>query len=131
MNTITTIGLDIAKNSFTVHAEDAEGCVVVKKDLKRKDVTSFFAKLSSTRCLVGIEACGSAHHWAREITKLGHDARLIPAQRVKAFLPRQKNDAADAKAICAAVRRPDMRFVPVKSVEDQSSLMMHQVRELG
>ena len=103
----------------------------MKKDLKRKDVTSFFAKLSPARCLVGIEACGSAHHWARELRQLGHDVRLIPAQRVKAFLPRQKNDAADAKAICAAVRRPDMRFVPVKSVEDQSSLMMHQVRELG
>ena len=127
--TIATIGLDIAKNSFSVHGFDAGGNTALIKDLKRGQVMAFFSKLAP--CRVGLEACASAHYWAREIAGIGHDVRLIPAQRVKAFLPRQKNDAADAKAICAAVRRPDMRFVPVKSVEDQSSLMLHQVRELG
>ena len=129
MQTITTIGLDIAKQSFFVHCEDALGQAVVKKALKREEVLAFFAKLPS-RCLVGLEACAAAHYWAREIGKLGHDVRLIPPARVKAFVPRQKNDAADAQGICAAVRQPGMRFVPVKSVEQQSLLMLHAVRDV-
>jgi transposase len=96
MTQITTIGLDIAKNSFAIHGFDAEGKTVLKKELRRAQVLPFFARLEA--CRAGLEACASAHHWARELKGLGHDARLIPAQRVKAFLPRQKNDAADAQA---------------------------------
>jgi transposase len=128
MTQISTIGLDIAKNSFAVHGFDAEGKTVLKKELKRAQVLPFVAKLEP--CRVGLEACASAHHWAREITKLGHDARLIPAQRVKAFLPRQKNDAADAQAIARAVREPEMRFVAVKTLEQQSVLMLFKSRDL-
>ena len=128
MNTINTIGLDIAKNSFSVHGFDVEGLTVLTKELKRAQIAGFFAKLEP--CLVGLEACASAHYWAREITKLGHDVRLIPAQRVKAFLPRQKNDAADAKAIGRAVRDPEMRFVAVKTVEQQCVLMLFKSRDL-
>ena len=122
MQAIATIGLDIAKQSFFVHAEDAKGKAVVKKALKREEVLAFFAKLP-LGCLVGLEACAAAHYWAREIIKLGHDVRLIPPARVKAFVPRQKNDAADAQGICTAVKQPGMRFVPVKSLEQQSLLM--------
>ena len=128
MNMISTIGLDIAKNSFSVHGFDAVGVTVLTRELKRAQVVSFFAKLES--CRVGLEACASAHYWAREITKLGHDVRLIPARRVKAFLPRQKNDAADAKAIGRAVRDPEMRFVAVKTVEQQCVLMLFKSRDL-
>ena len=128
MNTITTIGLDIAKNSFAVHGFDAGGMTVLVKELKRAQVLAFFARLAP--CRIGLEACASAHHWARELNALGHEARLIPAQRVKAFLPRQKNDAADAKAIARAVRDPEMRFVPVKSAEQQSVLMLFKARDL-
>ena len=128
MNMITTIGLDIAKNSFSVHGFDVEGVTVLTKELKRAQIAGFFAKLEP--CRVGLEACASAHYWAREITKLGHDVRLIPAQRVKAFLPRQKNDAADAKAIGRAVRDPEMRFVAVKTVEQQCVLMLFKSRDL-
>jgi transposase len=128
MDTITTVGLDIAKNSFAVHGFDANGVTVLTKELKRGQVLAFFAKLSP--CRVGLEACASAHHWARELNALGHEARLIPAQRVKAFLPRQKNDAADAKAIARAVRDPEMRFVPVKTGEQQSVLMLFKARDL-
>jgi transposase len=128
MNTIATIGLDIAKNSFSVHGFNAVGVTVLTRELKRAQVVSFFAKLES--CRVGLEACASAHYWAREITKLGHDVRLIPARRVKAFLPRQKNDAADAKAIGRAVRDPEMRFVAVKTVEQQCVLMLFKSRDL-
>jgi transposase len=128
MNTITTIGLDIAKNSFAVHGFDAGGVTVLTKELKRGQVLAFFAKLAP--CRVGLEACASAHHWARELNALGHEARLIPAQRVKAFLPRQKNDAADAKAIARAARDPEMRFVPVKTGEQQSVLMLFKARDL-
>ena len=128
MTKITTIGLDIAKSSFAVHGFDAEGKTVLKKELKRAQVLPFFAKLAP--CRVGLEACASAHHWARELKALGHDARLIPAQRVKAFLPRQKNDAADAQAIARAVREPEMRFVGVKTVERQSTLMLFKTRDL-
>ena len=125
---IHTIGLDIAKLSFAVHGFDAEGRTVLKKELKRHQVLPFFEGLAPAR--VGLEACASAHHWAREIVKLGHDVRLIPAQRVKAFLPRQKNDAADAQAIARAVREPEMRFVAVKSVERQAALMLFKSRDL-
>ena len=128
MNMITTIGLDIAKNSFSVHGFDVEGVTVLTKELKRAQIAGFFAKLEP--CRVGLEACASAHYWAREITKLGHDVRMIPAQRVKAFLPRQKNDAADAKAIGRAVRDPEMRFVTVKTVEQQCVLMLFKSRDL-
>ena len=126
--TIHTIGLDIAKNSFSLHGFDAGGHTVLVKDLKRGQVLAFFAKLDA--CLVGLEACASAHYWGRELMKLGHDVRLIPAQRVKAFLPRQKNDAADARAIARAVRDPEMRFVGVKSLESQASLMLFKSRDL-
>ena len=128
MMKISTIGLDIAKMSFAVHGFDAEGKTVLKKELKRTQVAPFFARLAS--CRIGLEACASAHHWGRELGRLGHDVRLIPAQRVKAFLPRQKNDAADAHAIARAVREPEMRFVAVKSVEQQSNLMLFKSRDL-
>ena len=126
--TIATIGLDIAKNSFSVHGFDAGGNTALIKDLKRGQVMAFFSKLAP--CRVGLEACASAHYWAREIAGIGHDVRLIPAQRVKAFLPRMKNDAADAKAIARAVRDPEMRFVHVKSVENQAGLMLFKARDL-
>ena len=125
---IDTIGLDVAKNSFSAHGFDEAGSTVLTKDLKRGQVLSFFAKLEPAR--VGMEACASAHYWARELQKLGHDVRLIPAQRVKAFLPRMKNDAQDARAIARAVRDPEMRFVGVKSVEQQASLMLFKARDL-
>lgn len=126
--TIQTIGLDIAKTSFSVHGFDAEGRTVLTKDLKRGQVLAWFTRLPP--CRVGLEACASAHHWAREIAKFGHDVSLIPAQRVKAFLPRMKNDAADAKAIARAVRDPEMRFVGVKSIEQQCVLMLFKSRDL-
>ena len=125
---IHTIGLDIAKSSFSLHCFDADGHTVLSKDLKRGQVLAFFAKLPPSR--VGLEACASAHHWARELSKLGHDVKLIPAQRVKAFLPRMKNDAADAKAIARAVNDPEMRCVGVKTVEQQSLLMLFKARDL-
>jgi transposase len=128
MDQISIIGLDIAKHSFAVHALDAEGRTVLKKALKRAQVVPFFARLAAAR--VGLEACASAHHWGRELIKLGHDARLIPAQRIKAYLPRQKNDAADAQAIARAVKEPEMRFVAVKSVEQQAALMLFKSRDL-
>jgi transposase len=128
MTKLTTIGLDIAKNSFAVHGFDAEGKTVLKKELKRSQVVPFFARHEP--CRIGLEACASAHHWARELKAMGHDARLIPAQRVKAFLPRQKNDAADAQAIARAVREPEMRFVGVKTVEQQATLMLFKSRDL-
>ena len=114
---ITTIGLDIAKNVFQVHGIDAGGKVVVRKQLRRSQVLAFFKALPP--CLVGMEACATAHYWARELTKLGHQVRLMPAKDVKAYVRRNKNDAADAEAICEAVSRPTMRFVPIKSVEQQ------------
>lgn len=128
MSKIATVGLDLAKNSFSLHGFDDAGHTVLAKDLKRGQVLSFFEKLEP--CRVGLEACASAHYWARELIKLGHDARLIPAQRVKAFLPRMKNDAQDAKAIARALRDPEMRFVGVKSVEQQASLMLFKARDL-
>jgi transposase len=125
---IHTIGLDIAKNSFSLHGFDEAGNTALARDLKRGQVLSFFVKLKP--CRVGLEACASAHHWARELIKFGHDVRLIPAQRVKAFLPRMKNDAQDAKAIARARRDPEMRFVGVKSVAQQASLMLFKARDL-
>jgi len=125
---ITTIGLDIAKNVFQVHGIDAAEKVVIRKQLRRGQVMKFFEALP--RCLVGMEACATAHYWARELTKLGHEVRLMPAKDVKAYLKRNKNDAADAGATCEAVRRPTMRFVRVKSAEQQGQLMQHRTRDL-
>src|SRR3974390_1714020 len=125
---ITTIGLDIAKHVFQVHGIDANEKVVVRKQLRRGKLMAFFEALSP--CLIGIEACATAHHWARELTKLGHEVRLMPAKDVKAYVKRNKNDAADAEAICEAVRRPTMRFVGVKTAEQQGRLMQHRTRDL-
>src|SRR6202521_4067265 len=125
---ITTIGLDIAKNVFQVRGIDADEKVVVRKQLRRVQMLAFFEALPP--CLVGMEACATAHHWARELTKLGHEVRLMPAKDVKAYVKRNKNDAADAAAICEAVRRPTMRFVQIKSVEQQGQLMLHRARDL-
>ena len=113
MQTITTIGFDIAKSVFQVHGVDAGGQVIIRRQLKRRYVLAFFQKLSP--CLVGIEACASAHHWSRELQALGHTVRLIPPAYVKPYVKRQKNDAADAEAICEAVTRANMRFVPTKT----------------
>jgi transposase len=125
---VTTIGLDIAKNVFQVHGIDAAENVVVRKQLRRGQVLKFFASLPP--CLVGMEACATAHYWARELTKLGHQVRLMPAKDVKAYVKRNKNDAADAEAICEAVRRPTMRFVQAKSADQQGRLMQHRARDL-
>src|SRR5216110_2858568 len=124
---ITTIGLDIAKNVFQVHGLDATEKVVVRKQLRRSQVMAFFEALP--RCLIGMEACATSHHWARELTKLGHEVRLMPAKDVKAYVKRNKNDAADAEAICEAVGRPRMRLVRAKSAE-QGRLMQHRARDL-
>jgi transposase len=128
MQTITTIGLDIAKSVFQVHGVDAEGKVILRRQLKRRYVLSFFQKLPS--CLVGIEACASSHHWSRELQALGHTVRLMPPVYVKPYVKRQKNDATDAEAICEAVSRPNMRFVETKTPEQQSCLMLHRARHL-
>ena len=125
---ITTIGLDIAKNVFQVHGIDAAEKVVVRKQLRRGQMMKFFAVLPP--CLVGMEACATAHYWARELTRLGHEVRLMPAKDVKDYVKRNKNDAADAEAICEAVRRPTMRFVRAKSAEQQGRLMQHRTRDL-
>lgn len=123
-----TIGLDIAKQVFQVHGVDAEGAVVVRRKLRRNEVSVFFERLPS--CLIGLEACATSHHWARVLSNLGHEVRLMPAAYVKPYVKRQKNDAADAEAICEAVTRPTMRFVPMKSEEQQGILMIHRSREL-
>jgi transposase len=128
MQAITTIGLDIAKSVFQVHGVDAEGKVVIRRQLKRRYVLAFFQKLPS--CLVGIEACASSHHWSRELQALGHTVRLMPPAYVKPYVKRQKNDAADAEAICEAVSRANMRFVATKTPEQQSCLMLHRTRHL-
>lgn len=125
---ISTIGLDLAKNVFQVHGLDDQGKVVVRKALRRSQMLPFFAKLSP--CLVGIEACGTSHYWARELSKLGHEVRLMPPAYVKPYVKRGKTDAADAEAICEAVTRPTMRFVPVKSEAQQAVLSMHRARDL-
>src|SRR3546814_1591206 len=125
---ITTIGLDLAKNVFQVHAVDAAGDVVVRKALRRAQLLPFFTKVRP--CLVGIEACGTSHHWARELTALGHEVRLMPPAYVKPYVKRGKNDAVDAEAICEAVTRPTMRYVAVKSREQQAALTLHRSRSL-
>src|SRR5680860_494453 len=128
MNDITTIGLDTAKSVFQVHGVNAEGETVVRRQLKRRQVLAYFRKLQP--CLIGIEACSSSHHWSRELQALGHTVRLMPPKYVKAYVKSQKNDAADAEAICEAVTRPNMRFVPTKTEEQQSILMLHRTRQL-
>ena len=124
---VTTVGLDLAKNVFQIHAVDERGKVVLRKQLKREQVAPFFAKLAP--CLVGMEACASAHHWARKLQGFGHTVRLIAPQFVKPYVKANKNDAADAEAICEAVSRPSMRFVAVKTVAQQALLAMHRVRQ--
>jgi transposase len=128
MKAVKTIGLDIAKSVFQIHGVDADGKVVVCRQLKRRYVLPFFKKLPP--CLVGIEACATSHYWSRQLQTLGHVVRLMPAIYVKPYLKRQKNDAADAEAICEAVARPNMRFVETKSVEQQGCLMLHRTRQL-
>jgi transposase len=128
MQTITTIGLDIAKSVFQVHGVDAHGQVVIRRQLKRRYVLAFFQRLPP--CLVGIEACATSHHWSRELQALGHAVRLMPPAYVKPYVKRQKNDAADAEAICEAVTRPTMRFVATKTPDQQSCLMLHRTRHL-
>jgi transposase len=125
---ISTIGLDLAKSVFQVHAINHAGEVVVRKALRRSQVLPFFAKLPP--CLVGMEACGTSHHWARELIKLGHQVRLMPPAYVKPYVKRGKTDANDAEAICEAVTRPTMRFVAVKSPEQQATLALHRTRDL-
>src|SRR6478736_845967 len=124
MGEVSTIGLDIAKSVFQVHGVDVDGTVVIRKRVSRTKVLEFFSTLPC--CVVGIEACPSAHHWSRELRALGHTVRLMPPSYVKAYLKRSKNDANDAAAICEAVTRPSMRFVPIKTKEQQTGLMLHQ-----
>ncbi len=128
MSEVSTIGLDLAKNVFQVHGADASGVVIIRKKLRRDQVLKFLA--AQPAGTVAMEACASSHHWAREITKLGHDARLIAPGYVKPFVKRQKNDAADAEAICEAAQRPTMRFVAVKSEEQQAAAVMFRARDL-
>ena len=128
MQTITTVGLDIAKSVFQVHGIDADGRVIIRRQLKRRHVLAFFQKLPP--CLVGIEACASSHHWSRDLKALGHAVRLMPPAYVKPYVKRQKNDVADAEAICEAVTRANMRFVATKTPEQQSCLMLHRTRHL-
>ena len=128
MKNVTTIGIDLAKSVFQIHGIDATGEPVVRRQLRRRQVLPFFEKLP--RCLVGMEACATSHHWARELEKLGHEVRMMPPRYVKPYVKRNKNDAADAEAICEAVQRPTMRFVPIKTSEQQSVLMLHRTRHL-
>jgi transposase len=128
MGQVSMIGLDLAKQIFQVHGVDSAGAVVVRRSLRRSHVLQWFAKQGS--CLVGMEACATAHYWSRELTKLGHEVRLIPPAYAKAYVRRNKNDPADAAAICEAVGRPSMRFVTVKSEQQQAAAGIHRVREL-
>lgn len=125
---ITTLGIDLAKSVFQLHGVDAVGAVALRKKLRRGTVLDFLGKLEP--CLVGLEACATSHYWAREIGALGHEVRLLPPTYVKPYVKRQKNDAADAEAICEAVTRPNMRFVPVKCAERQGVLVLHRTRDL-
>jgi len=128
MQAITTVGLDIAKSVFQVHGVDAAGKVIIRRQLKRRHVLPFFQRLPA--CVVGMEACATSHHWSREIRALGHTVRLMPPAYVKPYVKRQKNDAADAEAICEAVTRANMRFVETKTPEQQACLMLHRTRHL-
>jgi transposase len=128
MQTVSTVGLDIAKSVFQVHCVDVADQVIIRRQLKRRYVLAFFQKLPP--CLIGIEACASSHYWSRELQALGHTVRLMPAAYVKPYVKRQKNDAADAEAICEAVTRANMRFVETKTPEQQSCLMLHRTRHL-
>ena len=125
--TVTTIGIDLAKSVFQVHGVDERGKVGLRKQLKRSQVMGFFANLP--RCLIGMEACGSAHFWARKFTELGHTVKLMAPQFVKPYVKTNKNDAADAEAICEAVGRENMRFVPIKNAEQQALLALHRARQ--
>ncbi|MFT7577682.1 MAG: transposase, partial [Alphaproteobacteria bacterium] len=125
---VQTIGIDLAKNVFQVHGVDEQGEIIVIRQLRRKQVIPFLTKIEP--CLIGMEACATAHHWARELTKLGHTVRLIPPVYVKAYVKRSKNDAADAAAICEAVTRPSMRFVPIKTEDQQAAMAVHRARSL-
>jgi transposase len=124
---ITTIGIDLAKNVMQIHGVDGRGKAVLKRQLKRAQMAAYFANLEP--CLIGMEACGSAHHWARKLEKLGHTVRLMAPQFVKPYVKTNKNDAADAEAICEAVSRPNMRFVPIKNGEQQAVLSLHRARQ--
>lgn len=124
---VTTVGIDLAKNVFQVHGVDERGHALLRKQLKRKDVLTFFARLEP--CLIGMEACGGAHYWARKLAELGHTARLMAPQFVKPYVKTNKSDRNDAEAICEAVARPSMRFVPVKSPEQQAVLGLHRARQ--
>jgi transposase len=128
MGEVSTIGLDIAKSVFQVHGVDGAGAVVICRRISRAKVVEFFANLPA--CLIGIEACPSAHYWGRELQALGHRVRLLPPSYVKAYLKRSKNDANDAAAIYEAVTRPSMRFVPIKTKDQQAAVMLHRARQL-
>jgi len=128
MTNSVTVGLDIAKNVFHAHGVDGNGEVIFSRKLRRAKVTGFFASLAP--CLIGIEACGTSHHWARVLTEMGHEVKLMPPRYVKPYVKSQKNDAADAEAICEAITRPTMRFVEIKSIEQQSVLVMHRTRAM-
>jgi transposase len=128
MQAITTVGLDIAKSVFQVHGVDATGTVLIRRQLKRRHVLPFFQRLPA--CVVGMEACATSHHWSRQLRALGHTVRLMPPAYVKPYVKRQKNDAADAEAICEAVTRANMRFVETKTPEQQACLMLHRTRHL-
>jgi transposase len=125
---VTTIGLDLAKHWFQIHGIDARGVVAVRRKLRRGELLTFFQSLQPR--VIGMEACATAHHWARELSALGHEVKLMPPAYVKPYVKRNKNDAADAEAICEAVTRPSMRFVPLKDAEQQSVLMLHRARSL-
>ena len=126
MKQVAVIGIDLAKNVFQVHGSDAAGHAVLTKKLSRGQMIEFFAKL--TPCLIGMEACSSAHYWGRRLTEMGHTVKLMPPQYVKPYVKTNKNDARDAEAICEAVTRPNMRFVPIKTEEQQAVLVLHRVR---
>jgi transposase len=123
---ITTVGIDLAKSVFQVHGVSERGRTVLRKQLKRSEMLKFFANLAP--CLIGMEACGSAHYWARKLIELGHEVRLMAPQFVKPYVKTNKNDRNDAEAICEAVARPNMRFVPVKTTEQQAALALHRAR---